>query len=340
MTVAANAPVFGLLLQPEFPINALILTTEALRICNQNSGRELFCWQLVSGDGEDVRASNGMWLSVSGALDELHAPDYLVVFEGNLPTQKNSPAVLARLRECYRAGATLVGVDTGGFALTQSGLATDAVVVHWEAASTYQERFARLPIADRLYRIDGRIISCAGGVAVLDLMLALIGRHYGESLAAEVANALVHQPRAGWQAQRAAAPTLNDGRGFADKLIGLMEQHLDFPLSAPQLAARLSVSLSTLERHCRRQFGSPPMQVYLGLRLQAARNFLFYEDYNIKDVALAYGFSSTSVFSRTFKAYFGQTPSAFRDSVRSKQVGTRLPEVRRLSVARREHQDS
>ena len=325
-----HIPRFHLILQAEFPANALILTTEALRIANQNSGQSLFEWQLVSIDGQDVRASNGMWLNVDQSLSEVVDSDYFFVFEGNLPTQKNSPDLLHKLREVHRTGTTVVGIDTGGFALAQAGLVADSVVVHWEAASTFRERFSRLSISDHLYQIAGTVLSCAGGVATLDLVLELIKRHYGESLALEVGNALVHHPREGWQSQRSDIHELSESRALPDRLISLMETNLDFPLTATQLAERLNISLSTLERQCQRHFQSSPMQLYLGIRLQAARNFLFYEDYSIKEVALAYGFSSPGGFSRTFKTYFGQTPSAFRNAVRDQQNVTRLPEVNRL----------
>ena len=144
-----RTPQFHLVLQSEFPINALILATEALRIANQNSGRQLFEWHLVSLDGNDVRASNGMWLSVDRQLSDITTSDYCFVFEGNLPTQNNSPLLLSKLRDLHRHGTTLVGIDTGAFVLTQADVINDSVVVHWEAVSTYQERFSKLPIGHR-----------------------------------------------------------------------------------------------------------------------------------------------------------------------------------------------
>ena len=329
-----RTPQFHLVLQSEFPINALILATEALRIANQNSGRQLFEWHLVSMDGNDVRASNGMWLSVDRQLADVTATDYCFIFEGNLPTQNNSPLLLSKLRELHRHGTTLVGIDTGAFVLTQADVSNDSVVVHWEAVSTYQERFSKLPIGDHLYQMDGRVISCAGGVATLDLMLELIKRHYDESLSVEVANELVHSTRDARQQQRAQSSHLNESRSFSDRLVALLEKYLDFPLTSAEIASRLSVSVSTLERHCHRHFSRSPMQLYLGLRLQGARNYLFYEDSSIKEVAIAFGFSSPGVFSRTFKRYFGQTPRQFRQTIRQQQTGTRLPEISRLYNAR------
>ena len=330
-------PRFCFILQPEFPINALILASEALRIANQNSGRTLFEWCLVSQTGEPVRASNGMWLTADCALIDMPKADYVFIFEGNLPTQRNSPELLAKLRELRRAGVTIAGIDTGAFAMVQAGMGKDApVIVHWEAAATFHERFPDLTTSDFLYQIGKNTIQCAGGVATLDLMLELIRRLYDSALATEVANALVHRPRTGSESQRIDHSDSLPARSLSERLLELMEQHLDFPLTAREMAVRLNVSPRTLDRHCKRYFGSTPMHLYLGIRLQAARNFLFYEDFNIKEVALAYGFSSPAVFSRTFKAYFGQTPTQFRTSIRDQQRVTRLPEIRRLYAAGRQ----
>ena len=73
------------------------------------------------------------------------------------------------------------------------------------------------------------------------------------------------------------------------------------------------------------------MRLYLRIRLQASRNMLFYEEFGIKDVATACGFSYPSVFSRAFHAQFGMTPRDFRASLRHQQNQTYRPEVRRLS---------
>ena len=75
------------LLLPEFPIYALILAVEALRIANQNSGRRLYEWQLLSVDGGPVQAGNGMSLSVDNGLAEMLWVPTVFVCAGNHPLQ-------------------------------------------------------------------------------------------------------------------------------------------------------------------------------------------------------------------------------------------------------------
>lgn len=331
---ADHRPRFAFILQPEFPLNAFILATEALRIANQNSGEELFGWLFVSETGKPVRASNGMHIDVHHDLATLPHCDYLVLLEGNLPTQNTSPSLLSALRTAYRHGSTVIAVDTGAFALAMAGLTGERkLVIHWEAMPAYLEHFPDAQIENQLYLLDRQLGFCAGGVGMLDLMLDLIGRLRGAALAREVANALIHTPRNGAQAQRVEGAAVNAEPTLSRQLVALMEQHLDFPLSPGQLAEELGLSTRTLERHCGRAFGQTPGELYLLIRLQAARNLLFYEEGDIKDIAVACGFSYPAVFSRAFKAQFGQSPRAFRQSFRDIQGRLVRPEIARLSAA-------
>jgi len=328
---------FNFILQPEFPMNALILASEALRIANQNSSRNLFQWRMVSETGSPIRASNGMWMSVDCDLAAMPMADVYLLFEGNLPTQRNSPELLAKLRAAARYGAMVGAVDTGAFALAQAGLVgARPSVLHWEAVPTFKERFPDADVRPQLYLVDGNQATCAGGVATLDLMLDLIGRAQGPVLANEVANALVHSPRSAQAPQRLDEPAERMAAALPDRIIDLMSRNLDFPLTPDQMAGELGISTRGLARACHRHFDDSPMRLYLRIRLQAARNFLFYEEFSIKDVALACGFSYPTVFARSFKAQFSETPRSFRNNWRRKQSQAYLPEIRRLSVSIRD----
>jgi len=333
---ADRKPKFAFILQPEFPMNAFILATEALRIANQNSGKDLFDWLLASETGKPVRASNGMRIEVDGDLASLPHCDYVVLLEGNLPTQNNSPQLLSALRNAYRHGSTVIGVDTGAFALAGAGLTGERkLVIHWEAAPAYLEHFPEARIDNQLYLIDKQLGFCAGGVGMLDLMLDLIGGLRGAALAREVANALIHTQRDATQPQRVEGKGNDAEPSLSRRLIALMERHLDFPLTPKLLSEQLGISVRTLERHCAREFGQTPRELYLLVRLQAARNLLFYEEGDIKDIAVACGFSYPSVFTRAFKAQFGHSPRAFRQSFRDIQGRLVRPEIARLSASKR-----
>lgn len=332
-------PQFNLILQPEFPLNGLILAIDALRIANQNSGKTIFSWSVASESGEPVRASNGMWFDVDCALKELPPADVYLLFEGNLPIQHNSPKMMAALRAAARHGAIVGGVDTGAFALAQAGLvATERnpeVALHWEAVPAFSERFPSARALNRIYMFNDRRVHCAGGVATLDLMLELVAHFKGEPLANEIANALVHSRRDSSVEQRIDGLLESDSHPLSGRIIRLMEDNLDFPLSLGDLALALRIPQRTLCYVCKKAFGESPMRLYLRLRLQAARNFLFYEEQSIKSVSTACGFSYPSVFARAFRRQFGQTPREFRSRLRAKQGQNVRPEIIRMLSGKR-----
>ena len=334
---ATRKPVFAFVLQPEFPMNAFILATEALRIANQNSGQDLFEWTLVSETGKSVRASNGMWVAAQHGLADFPRSDFLVLLEGNLPTQNISPAMLAALRFGLPPRFDDRRSRTPAHLRSRRGPRRQPRARRaLGGASSYLEHYPEAEIRNQIYLVDRQLAFCAGGVAVLDLMLDLIGGLRGTVLAREVANALIHTPRDGTHVQRTDDEMAGEAKPpLSRRIAALMEGNLDFPLPSKALARQLGISVRTLERYCLRQFNQTPTQLYLRVRLQAARNLLFYEEREIKDIAVACGFSYPSVFTRTFKAQFGQSPRAFRRSFRDRQGNIVRPEIVRMSEVTR-----
>jgi transcriptional regulator GlxA family with amidase domain len=321
----------GFLLLPEFPVYALILALESLRVANQNAGRRLFSTHLFSVDGAPVPAGNGMMLTVEHALAEVPFFPTVIVCAGNRPTQPVTKDLLNWLRRLARHGALLGALDTGTFALAAAGLLDGyQATLHWEAIALFRERYPDLAVSEQLYVVDRNRMTCAGGVATLDMMLHLIGLKHGRDLAQIVANGFVHgRIRREAEQQRVSA---DDAFGHVDPRLGrivrAMEQNIETPLGAAQLAARAGISVRQLERLIRERFGDTPMRYYLKLRLQAARNHLFYGDMPIQDIAAACGFSSPAVLSRSFRTHFGLSPRAFRSQFSGDQLSRFRPEIR------------
>ena len=102
--------------------------------------------------------------------------DFLVVLEGNLPTQNMSASVRGALRNAYRHGSMIIGVDTGAFAIAAAGLTGDRELwFHWSRVILSRAFFGGRN-QDQIFSIDRQLAFCAGGVATLDMMLDLIGR--------------------------------------------------------------------------------------------------------------------------------------------------------------------
>jgi AraC family transcriptional regulator, carnitine catabolism transcriptional activator len=117
--------------------------------------------------------------------------------------------------------------------------------------------------------IYGDRITCSGGIAGLDMMVALITRDHGHELGAAVSDWFLHtQVREGVRPQRM---DLRFRSGVTDdsllKVLRAMETHLRKPLSRERLAKIAAVSLRQLERLFRSQMGRGVHEHYLALRI-------------------------------------------------------------------------
>ena len=317
---------FAFLLTDEFPVNSFILAQESLRIVNQYRLDEIFKSKIISEYGEDVRSSNGMWWTPNYSLQDLFIPDYLVIFGGNLPNQKISKNVLSSLRYFHKNGSKLIAVDTGAFCLAEAGVITKntKICLHWEAKKNFIERYPYKEVVDEKYVLnDNGLYFSSGGVAILDLFLKIISYLKGKNFAKEVSGALIYEHNENTLETshnlRSASNNL-----ICNKVIKIMEENIDNPIKMNDIAKMVNISLRSIERYFLQYFRMTPIKFYLSLRIQNARNLLFYDEYKVADVANMCGFNYNSVFINTFKKFYKKTPSEFRKYFRKKQYDKRI----------------
>ncbi|MEB3263063.1 MAG: AraC family transcriptional regulator [Synechococcus sp.] len=96
-----------------------------------------------------------------------------------------------------------------------------------------------------------------------------------------------------------------------DPLLDWIQAHLKCPLSLSELEARSGYSRRSLQLLFRHHLGCTPSQWVRHRRLEAVHGRLLHpeETDTVGSVALEYGFSSASSFTREFHKCFGQLPS-------------------------------
>lgn len=88
--------------------------------------------------------------------------------------------------------------------------------------------------------------------------------------------------------------------------------NLDGDLSEEILAATLKVSVSTLRRRFLERAGLNPKEFIIRSRMAYAEYLLRKTDLTVLEVSLRAGYNEISGFNRTFKNYFGSSPSKYR----------------------------
>lgn len=299
------------LLVPKFSMIALYGALEPLRVANRFAG-PAFSWRFISADGQPVSASNGIPVSVSGGLRDIGKPDMLVVSASYEPEKAFSRILLGALQATARRRVLMAAIDTAPFLLAEAGVLDGyCATCHWESLPGFRESYPRVETEQALYVTDRNRMTCAGGAAAIDMMLDWIGRLLGRPLAVLVADQLVHfrsleQPS---QARLPAAARYGTTDARLLKLITLMEEQSEEPLDAASLAAAAGLSVRQMERLFAAQLNERPMGLYLKLRLEKAERLITYSAMSMREIALACGFSSLPLFSRSFRAKYGKAPS-------------------------------
>lgn len=314
-------------LLPEFSNLGVAAATEPLFVANWLAQRTVFDWRLVSVDGHPVRASNGAALRVDGDLTAAAACTTVFIAASFDPQRSLRDRKLLRwLRRAARSGVELGGIENGSLVLAEAGLLDGhAAAVHWDNLMGFAERYPRVRAGSQLYCRSGKRITCAGGSATLDMMIAWMGWHGEAGLAAEAAeHLLLGMPRGPHTEQRSfdagRAPAVDPVVARAE---AIMREYIDEPLTCAELAQRVGLSLRQIERSFRRVLQASVLQHYRRIRMAKAHQLLQQTTLSVTEVAIASGFGSPEYFSRRYREQFGCRPS------RDRRQSTTAPVLRR-----------
>ncbi len=309
----------GFILANRFTLTALATFLDALRLAadDGDGSRQIRCrWTIMGSGAEPVRSSCGVSIGAWEAFQDPRGFHYIVVVGGLLhPGPQLDDETVAYLKAAAAAGVTLVGVCTGGFALSRIGLMNRRrCCVSWYHYSDYVEEFPDVePVADQLYVVDRDRITCSGGAGVADLAAYLIERHLGRACAQKTMHImLIDKARPANQPQP-QPPTHNEVvNDRVRRALLLMEQHLADPLTVEDIARKVNISTRQFERLFRFSTGVSPTAFYRVLRLRYGLWLLRNSTRSITDIAVECGFADCAHFSRQFREGFGVSPSALR----------------------------
>lgn len=306
---------YGFLLIDGYALMSTASAVEPLRAANLLSGRHLFDLTFLSAGGGWQRSSvesafETVPLTVAGK-----AFDVVFVVAGGEPMDFRDRHVLGWLRRLDRSGVALGGISGGAAILAAAGVMhARRFTAHWQHVDAMRLRYPDALIERRLFVIDRDRFTCAGGMAPLDMMHALIAADFGAELARRVSEWFIHTG-----IRSAEAPQQLDviqkyelRHPALAAAVDLMTSHIADPLKLTDLAHLGGIGMRQLDRLMQQHFGESAMRFYRGLRLEKAADLLQHSSLTLTEVATATGFTTGSHFSRSFKEEFGTGPGEWR----------------------------
>lgn len=298
-----------------FALMAFSSAVEPLRAANTLLDEPFYQIDYFAVDDIASMSSSGVSVDATAVLeDAVNLDMFFIVGGGEFSALQNTKAY-EQVRKLAKLGVVLGGVSGGPVTLALAGVMHNRrLTAHWEYATVLQELMPQLIIEHSLFVIDRDRYTCAGGVAPVDMMNAILTKHLGAGFAQSVSDWFIHteiRPSAGPQrsslAERYPAATKP-----VILAIEAMQNHIADPLDLQQLARLSEVSPRQLNRLFSARLGQKTMHFYRNLRLQTAEKLLQQSSMKIIDVAQATGFVSSAHFSASFQKLYAKSPSQSR----------------------------
>ena len=305
------------ILLENFSMMAFTGAVDTLVTANLLSNSELYNFTLHGETGVFVKSDLNIDVSVTGTYKAVkHEQVDLVLVCGGLRTSLEAPAQLKTvLQKLSRSNCRIGGIWNGSYILAQSGIMDGyECTIHPENYALMNEAFPEVKACKKPYIIDRDRFSSAGATSTLGLMLSLIGQLSGEDLMRSVegilnVDSILGEAADGSLTMLPSNPTVPES---LKTILGLMETHIDDPLSTVQLADSVGLSRRQVERMFLKYLKTSPARYCLEIRLNRAHQLLRQSNASVVNVAVACGFSSAAHFSHSFKDYFGMSPSEAR----------------------------
>jgi transcriptional regulator GlxA family with amidase domain len=255
--------------------------------------------------GGPVSVAGGMQIVPDGDVDLLRGAETVVVPGwANAAATRVDPVALDELRRASQAGARMVSICSGTFALAQAGLLGG--------------QFPDVEIDRESYFVDNGSVLTSGGVtAGVDLALHMLRADLGPAVAQHVARRLVAAPqREGGQAQfveTAPIPPEDDELAAAQQW---MLRELGRPITVADMAAHIHLSPRAFHRLFRARTGTSPLSWLQERRIERARELLENSSESIAEISERTGFGTPANLRAQFRRAVGVSPASYRSRFR------------------------
>jgi transcriptional regulator GlxA family with amidase domain len=224
---------FAFLLVDGFALMSFASAVEPLRAANTIAERELYRTICVSLDGEPATSSVGAQMPCQARVGDSFEADTLLICVGGRPWDFRDKKTLGWIRQLSRRGVRIGGVSGGPYVLARAGIMEGRhMTVHWEHAPALSEEYPDLLLTRSRYIIDRDRLTCAGGIAALDMMHAIIAEEHGKVFATQVSDWYLHREVALASSPQRASLTQRYGIHRQDIIyaLELMESNIATPL--------------------------------------------------------------------------------------------------------------
>ena len=291
-------------------------------LVGESDGRQLIVPKIVSPSRTPFRCGNGIPVSPDLAIDEVSAPDILILPEMWLAPTDDVKDRYGDLKDwivrCYDQGSTVYTACSGSILLASTGLLDGREATsHWGYQDLFRCSFPKvrfnpapnLVISD----LSGRLVTAGGTTSWHDLALHIIARHCSPGEALRIAKVYLLK----WHGEgQLPFQSLVRRQPHADAVVRRAEQWLAENYVRDNAVSGVVETCLIPERSLKRRFKSATGQSLIeyvqNLRIEEAKRLLENGDTPTDEIAAMVGYENPAFFRRIFIRGTGLTPGAYR----------------------------
>jgi transcriptional regulator GlxA family with amidase domain len=312
-----------ILVVPDTNLLLVASVIEPLRAANRVSGMDLYRWRIFSPDGQPIETRSRIPIPVDGPFRPERETQPLFVVSSYSWRDAATSSLKRMLSQTARFRSMMAGIESGAWLLAESSLLDGfQATAHWEDFEDFAAAYPQIEAVRDRFVIDRKRITTGGSLPTVDLMLDVIRRRQGYSLALEVSRLFIYE-QSGFRADNTAMPSTGSLRMIDERVsqaVRLMEENIEQPMLLSRLSKRVGLSPRHLQTLFQETIGVGPHVHYLAVRLNAARRKVIETRVPFADIALATGFNSASAFSRAYRSHFRESASETRRRLQGKVV--------------------
>lgn len=278
----------------------------------------------VSADGLPVQTSSGFELLPTHSINESFHSDLI-----HIPALWRNPRPAVRkhhqygpwLRQQYQSNCAITAVGTGVCFLAEAGLLDDKLATtHWHYFDALQRSYPTIKLDRQNFTTQAGSLYCAASInAMAELMMHQVERHFGRVISRQAQRHFFHEIR-----NISSPANLNalKNRAHSDEAIAQsqiwIQDNLNKAVTIEGVAKQFGMTTRTFNRRFKTAVGNTPNTYLTDTRMAFACDLLKNTDLPIVDVASFSGYQEASWFSSRFRQWAGNSPRAYRKTVRTK----------------------
>ncbi|MDG1312521.1 MAG: helix-turn-helix domain-containing protein [Porticoccaceae bacterium] len=278
----------------------------------------------ITPDGLPVQTSAGFELSPTHSLadhfesDLIHIP---ALWRNPRPAVNKYQAYIPWLQAQHQKNIAMTCVGTGVCFLAEAGLLDGkSATTHWHYFDQLQQQYPQVRLERQHFTTQAGNIYCAASVnAMAELIVYQVERIFGLVIARQAQRNFFHEIR---NISDPAGVGDQQQRKHSDEAIAQaqiwIQDNLSKPLAIADIASQFGMTQRTFHRRFTNAVGNKPSDYLTEVRMIFACDLLKNTDLSILEIANYSGYGEASWFSSRFKQWSGNSPKAYRNTVRAK----------------------